>query len=114
MKKVKIEISEELYEKLKEELTEDQIKEINPYSDLIGQKVFIRTVTYHLVGRITKIVGDLVFLEEASWVADSGRFMNAIKDGQLKEVEPVGDWFFNISSVVDGGVWKHVLPNKQV
>jgi hypothetical protein len=109
-----ITISKELYEKLKVELSEDQIKEINTYSDLIGQKVFIRTVTYHLVGKIVKIVGNLVFMEDASWIADSGRFMQAIKEGKLVEVEPIGNWFFNMSAVVDGGIWKHALPNKQI
>jgi hypothetical protein len=54
-----------------------------------------------------------VFLENASWIADSGRFMQAIKEGKLSEVEPVGDWFFNYDTMVDGGIWKHDLPKEQ-
>ena len=83
--------------------------DINSYEDFIGKKIFVRTVTYHLVGRVEKIVGNLVFLSDASWIADSGRFRQFIKNGALNEVEPVGDWFFNLSTVVDGCEWKHGL-----
>jgi hypothetical protein len=109
-----IEVSEETYQKIKEQLGNDSLLlDINCMEDMIGKKIFVRTVTYHLLGRVTKIVGGFVFLEEASWVADSGRFMQFVKDGAVKEVEPIGDWFFNISSVVDGCIWKHALPKEQ-
>ena len=108
-----IEVSEETYEKIKAQLSESEKVEINSYEDFVGQKVFLRTVTYHIVGKVTKMVGNLMFLEGASWVADSGRFMQAIQNGTLKEVEPVGDWFVNVGSLVDGGVWKHSLPKEQ-
>ena len=85
----------------------------NAWDDFVGKKIFVRTVTYHLVGRVFKVIGKMVFLKEASWVADSGRFADAIKTGSLNEVEPVGDWFFNMDSVVDGGIWAHDLPTKQ-
>ena len=108
-----LEISEETYQKIKNQLAEDEQIEINSYEDFVGQKVFLRTVTYHIVGKVTKMVGNLMFLKDASWVADSGRFMQAIRDGSLKEVEPVGDWFVNVGSLVDGGIWKHKLPKEQ-
>lgn len=50
---------------------------------LIGTCLFIRTVTYHLIGRVTEIKDGFISLEEASWIADSGRFHNAIKEGTL-------------------------------
>ena len=111
--KVTVSISSDVYEKLKDELTEESAVVINTYADMIGKKVFVRTVTYHLLGEVTKQVGNLVFLKNASWVADSGRFMQFIKDGSINEVEPVGDWFFNIETVVDGCIWKHSLPTQQ-
>ena len=107
------EISEETYEKIIDQLKGDGSVENNSFDDFVGQKVFVRTVTYHLVGRVTKVVGNLVFLEDASWVADSGRFMDAIKKGILQEVEPVGNWFFNKDSMVDGCIWAHSLPKEQ-
>ena len=110
-----IEISEETYEKVKEQLEEeDWLIEINSYDDLIGKQFFFRTVTYHLIGKVVKRMGSFLQLETASWVADSGRFMSAIKEGTLNEVEPVGQAFLNLASVTDFFPWKHDLPTKQV
>ncbi len=108
-----IEVSDETFEKIKGDLKEEEKIDILEYNDLIGKKLFMRTVTYHLVGEVKKIVGKFLELKNASWVADSGRFMNAIKDGTLKEVEPVGAAFVNIESITDFFPWVHVLPKDQ-
>src|ERR1035437_3068677 len=102
-----IEMSDELYEKLKEEITIDGGKEVNNYEDLVSGKYYFRTVTYHSVGEVKKIVGRFAYLKNASWIADSGRFNEAIKNGTLNEVEPVGDAFVNLDTVVDFFPWKH-------
>lgn len=75
---------------------------------------FFRTVTYHLVGRITATHdnGKWVELRDASWVADSGRFSQAIKTGILAEVEPVGVAYVNLETVTDIFPWAHVLPDE--
>lgn len=78
-----------------------------------GKSYFFRTVTYHLVGKVVKQEGNFVELSNASWVADSGRFMNAIKNGILNEVEPVGVAFINMDGVTDFFPWIHTLPDKQ-
>ena len=78
-----------------------------------GKSYFIRTVTYHLVGKVKKIVGNFIVLGNASWVADSGRFMNAIRDGTLSEVEPVGEAMVNMEAITDAFPWKHKLPDEQ-
>jgi uncharacterized Fe-S cluster-containing protein len=80
---------------------------------LVGTEVFIRTVTYHLVGRVKSFDGAFFELEDASWVADSGRFHQAIKDGTLNEVEPVGVAFVNVGAITDMFPWTHALPTKQ-
>ena len=85
----------------------------HPLSVLIGKCVFIRTVTFHLVGRVVSLRDNWAALEGASWVADSGRFMQAIQDGTLNEVEPVGDAYVNLDSVTDIFPWNHPLPDKQ-
>ena len=108
-----IEVSDETYEKIKDQLTQEESKEINSYDDLIGQKYFFRTVTYHWVGRVTKRIGGFLKLEQSSWIADSGRFMTAIKDGLLSEVEPVGVSYVSIDSLTDFIPWKHALPMEQ-
>jgi hypothetical protein len=108
-----IEISEETYERIKDQIGEDSFKEISAIDDLIGEKWFVRTITYHLVGKITKRIGHFIEMKDASWVADSGRFMNAIKEGTLSEVEPVGRAFVNMDSITDMFPWKHDLPKEQ-
>ena len=85
----------------------------NVYEKMIGKKWFLRTVTYHLVGKAKSIFGNFIELENASWVADSGRFSDAIKKGTLSEVEPVGTAFVNLESVTDFFPWNHPLTDKQ-
>ena len=78
-----------------------------------GKAYFFRTVTYHLVGVVVRQEKDFIELSDASWIADSGRFMNAIKNGKLAEVEPVGTAYVNLSAVTDFFPWVHPLPDKQ-
>ena len=107
-----LEISDETYERIKEQLGVGD-REINSYEDLIGGKFYFRAVTFHLTGEVKKIVGRFAYLKNAAWIADSGRFMDAIKNGTLNEVEPVGDAFINLDTVVDFFPWKHKLPTEQ-
>lgn len=108
-----LQISEETYQKIKEQLQDEELK-IGNLDELIGKAWFIRTVTYHLTGMVTARIGDFLVLKDAAWIADSGRFMNAIKDGKLNEVEPVGDAIVNLGSITDMFPWRHALPVKQV
>ena len=109
-----IEVSDETWERIKDIVSEDEESfEVEELDDFIGEKLFIRTVTYHLVGEVTKRIGNFIQLKDASWVADSGRFMNAIKEGTLDEVEPVGTAWVNLHSITDMFPWKHKLPKDQ-
>lgn len=72
-----------------------------PHPFKTGEAYLIRTVTYHLVGRVKQILRDCLVLEDAAWVADSGRFMQAIRDGKLSEVEPVGVAFVFLGAITD-------------
>jgi len=83
--------------------------EMDNYEQLVGKSLFMRTVTYHVVGKVEKVVGTFLLLSNASWVASSGRFMNAIKEGKLDEVEPLGEWAVNYNTITDMGEWKHSL-----
>ena len=79
----------------------------------IGKAYFIRTATYHCTGKIKQIKGQFLILEDAAWIADSGRFNKAINDGELDEVEPVNvDMGVNIESIIDFFEWKHDLPRQ--
>jgi hypothetical protein len=107
-----LEISDETYEKIKDQLLGED-KEIFNYEDLVGGKYFFRTVTYFLTGEVKKVVGRFIYLKNAAVIFDTGRFMDCIKDGKINEVEPVGEAFVNLDSVTDFFPWKHKLPTDQ-
>ena len=54
----------------------------------IGGKYFIRTVTHHLTGQLDAVHATELVLSKAAWIADDGRFADAIKSGDFNEVEP--------------------------
>lgn len=108
-----INVSDKTFELIKNQLGEEEKIDVNEIKDFVGKKWFIRTVTYHLTGKVEKIVGNFLVLKDAAWIADSGRFMEAIKNGTLKEVEPVGQAIVNLNSIVDMFPWKHDLPLTQ-
>jgi len=85
-----LEISDETYEKIKDQLLGED-KETFNYEDLVSGKYFFRTVTYFLTGEVKKVVGRFIYLKNAAVIFDTGRFMDCIKDGKLNEVEPVGE-----------------------
>lgn len=70
----------------------------------VGQKLFMRTVTYHITGEVVSIDGDFLTLKDPAWVADSGRFSDAIKSCKFAEVEPLPDgWRVNYTTITDCG-----------
>lgn len=91
------------------------VKEKAPEGPLlaVGRKVFIRSITHYYTGRISRIDDTMIELTEAAWIADTGRFSEALKSGALKEVEP----FPSTVAVFRGGIvdlteWKHDLPRE--
>lgn len=118
-----LEAKEQLQKEFQElETLENKVKEKKSkkqYDDLsipfqVGKSYFIRTVTYFATGRVKAIVGSFLVLEDAAWIADTGRFRQAIMEGTLNEVEPVEvDMFLNVNSITDAFVWGHDLPRKQ-
>jgi hypothetical protein len=79
----------------------------------VGRAYLIRTVTYFVLGRLTAVYEHELVLEEASWVADTGRFHECLKTGKLAEVEPfVSPVIVGRSSVCDSTEWTHALPTK--
>ncbi len=81
---------------------------------LTGHNVFIRTVTNFYTGRLASADGAWLHLEDAAWIADTGRFADALADGTLAEVEPYpGACWVAAGAVVDVCEWYHDLPRKQ-
>ena len=82
--------------------------------ELIGENVFIRTVTMYHTGKVVAVSDKFVTLSDAAWVADTGRFSDALKTGNLSEVEPVeGLVRVSLGAIVDVFEWKHELPRIQ-
>ena len=80
---------------------------------VIGGKYFFRTVTYFATGEVESIKGDFLVLKCAAWIADTGRFSDALATGVLSEVEPVEvPMYLNLSSITDAFDWAHDLPNR--
>jgi len=80
-----------------------------------GEKLLIRTVTHYLTGRVTKQIGNFLFLDDAAWIADTGRFHDALRTGKLSEVEPaLSTVRLNTGCIVDVYEWEHELPKTQL
>jgi len=80
----------------------------------VGNAVLIRTVTHYHTGRIVEMDEHSVVLEDAAWIADTGRFGTFLKTGELKEVEPFpGLVSVARGSIVDVTAWPHPLPREQ-
>lgn len=75
----------------------------NDFTPWLGKKVFIRTVTHHYTGLVNEIVGNAsCMLVNAAWIADSGRFADALKSCNFDEVEPYpGPVQINYGAVID-------------
>lgn len=80
------------------DMTVGQLKEINallgnagsmPFQPFeIGKPYQIRTVTFILTGRVVDVGPSEIVLEDAAWIADTGRFMTATEKAEYSEVEP--------------------------
>lgn len=54
----------------------------------VGQNYFVETVTKYFLGRLVSADDRWLVLDEASWIADTGRYNEALRDGTASEVEP--------------------------
>ena len=82
--------------------------------DLIGKAVFVRTVTTYFTGLLVKVEDGFATLDDAAWIADTGRFADALAKGTLNEIEPYpGSMVVSCGAIVDVCEWAHDLPRKQ-
>ena len=80
----------------------------------VGKKYLIRTVTMVDVGRVTAIVGKFIVMEDASWIADTGRFHECLqKSDVFNEIEPFKHpLYVNTDSIIDATPWPYALPTQ--
>ena len=57
----------------------------------IGSCYLIRTVTMIQTGRLVRVTPQELVLHEAAWIADTGRFADALRSLDFLEVEPFPD-----------------------
>ena len=87
--------------------------EFNPYT--IGANYFIRTVTHHITGKLVEVGPHELVLLSAAWIADDGRFADALKAGTFAEIEPFPDGRVIVGrgSIIDDCIFNHTLPRSQ-
>ena len=77
----------------------------------LGEAVLVRCVTHYYTGRIVALTAEAIILDDACWIANTGRFNAALASGKLEEVEPFPDPVFMArGAVVDITKWRHALP----
>lgn len=95
------------------ELTLGQIKEIGsllgkttaiedcPFE--VGENYLIRTVTFTLTGKIKSKTNAFLVLQDADWIADTGRFSTSLENqDNFSEIEPFkNDAIVSKGSIVD-------------
>jgi len=90
-------------------------KKATPTGFVVGKSYFIRTVTHHYTGKLIARDGDFLVLSSAAWIADNGRFSEAMAKGLFGEVEPYPDSVLvrvNLGAVCDVADWNHPLPRE--
>lgn len=79
--------AEALKTELRQAISEPTMSETgSPWQ--IGGNYFIRTVTHSITGRVTAVTSTEIVVVDAAWIADTGRYMNAIETSEFAEVEP--------------------------
>lgn len=80
-------------------------------TELTGRNVFVRTVTHYYTGKFRGIADGFLRLDDAAWIADTGRFGVALAKGSLAETEPYpGSCYVSVGAIVDISEWAHDLP----
>jgi len=81
----------------------------------IGKIYLIRTVTMIDTGILVGVGAKELVLEEAAWIADTGRFSDAIAKAEFSEVEPFpkGRLILNRSCIIDAIEITKVQRNKK-
>jgi hypothetical protein len=95
--------------KMLKSLFNGDCNESHPYK--IGTAYLIRGVTMYYTGRLISVSRQELVLEDAAWVADTGRYNEAVRKGTLGEVEPiVGHCIIGRGSIVDVVEWPNNVP----
>lgn len=69
----------------------------------IGKHYLIRTVTMIDTGTVKAVYPNEIVLTDAAWIADTGRFSDAVRKAEFSEVEPFpdGEVIIGRGSIID-------------
>ena len=80
----------------------------------LGKKYFVRTVTYHLIGKLAHVDEKEMLFTEAVWVASSGKFGFALATGKISEYEVFMDpVILGRGGIIDATEWRHATPGSR-
>ena len=80
----------------------------------VGENYLIRTVTMIQIGKLESVTPTELVLSNAAWIADTGRFYDALKTGKLNEIEPFpNDVIIGRGALVDATIWAHKMKWEQ-
>lgn len=80
----------------------------------IGENYFVQTVTMYFTGKLKTLSKEELVFENPAWIADTGRFHDALKNSEFSEIEPyVNDILVNRTAIICTTQWNGTLPNKQ-
>lgn len=82
----------------------------------VGENVIVRTVTMIYTGKLVRVTPGELVIQDAAWIADTGRWATALDTGSLSEVEPYpeGDVVVSRGALIDVAIWKHDLPRSVI
>ena len=93
--------------------TAQTLSESHPFD--IGKQYFIRTVTHYFTGKLEAVYPQEFVFSSVSWIADTGRYSDALKDHSFNEVEPYpdGDVIIGRGSLIDMCEFTGTLPRSK-
>ena len=83
---------------------------------VVGEKYFIRTVAMIYTGKLVEVHDKELVITDAAWIADTGRFAQAVATGCFFEVEPYPDSaqvIIGREAILDALIVKWDLPRDQ-
>lgn len=113
MKPETIKIDEVEY--VRKDSIKPEIKNVQDHPYEIGKIYLIRTVTMIDTGIVVAVTNQEIVLEEAAWIADTGRFTQAIEKAEFNEVEPFpsGRVIVNRGAIIDAVVINKVQRSQK-
>jgi len=81
--------------------------------NLEGKNVLIQTVTFFYTGEVIEETSKYIKLTKAAWIADTGRFSQALEKSVFDEVEPFLKPIYVMKAAIIATTEIETLPREQ-